>query len=80
MCQYLEKTYDVVYKSGIYDLLERLNLTYQKAHADYGNANPMEQAAFMEDLKKTLLEADEQKAVLKFDEFSVGEKPSTYYA
>ena len=26
MCQYLEQTYGVVYKSGIYDLLERLNL------------------------------------------------------
>ena len=79
MCQYLKQTYQVVYKSGIYDLLERLNLSHQKAHADYGNAKPSEQKTFIEDLKGTLLEADEKTAVVKFDEFSVCEKPSSYY-
>lgn len=79
MCAYLKKAYDVVYKSGIYDLLERLNLTHQKAHADYGNANVAEQKIFIETLKCALLEADGQTAVLKFDEFSVCEKPSAYY-
>lgn len=79
MCQYLKKTYEVDYKSGIYDLLERLNLSHQKAHADYGNAKASEQIAFMEDLKTTILEADEKTALVKFDEFSVCEKPSSYY-
>jgi transposase len=79
MCQYLKSTYNIVYKSGIYDLLERLNLSHQKAHADYANAKPSEQKAFLEDLKTTLLEADEKTAVVKFDEFSVCEKPSSYY-
>jgi transposase len=79
MCAYLKKEYEVEYKSGIYDLLERLNLSHQKAHADYGNAKVEEQKIFLEDLKKALLEADEQTVVLKFDEFSVCEKPSAYY-
>lgn len=79
MCQYIKATYKVAYKSGIYDLLERLNLTHQKAHADYGNAQPNEQIAFINELKTTLLKADKKTAVLKFDEFSICEKPSSYY-
>jgi transposase len=79
MCAYLKQTYGVVYKSGIYDLLERLGLSHQKAHADYGNAKVSEQTSFLEDLKTTLLQADETTAVLKFDEFSVCEKPTAFY-
>ncbi len=79
MCQYLKQVYNVVYKSGIYDLLERLNLSHQKAHADYANAKPSEQVAFIKDLQRTLIEADEKTAVIKFDEFSVCQKPSSYY-
>jgi transposase len=79
MCEYLQATYGVTYKSGIYDLLDRLHLSHQKAHSDYGNACPEKQAAFLEDLKNTLLSADDHTAVLKFDEFSVGQKPSNYY-
>jgi transposase len=29
MCQYLKETYNIDYKSGIYDLLERLNLSHR---------------------------------------------------
>jgi transposase len=79
MCQYLNEIYKVDYKSGIYDLLERLNLTHQKAHADYGNAKPSEQITFINDLKETILNADEKTTVVKFDEFSICEKPSSYY-
>ena len=79
MCDYLRKTYNVIYKLGIYDLLERLNLSHQKAHADYGNAKVEEQKAFIADLKQTLLQANSKTAVIKFDEFSVCEKPSSYY-
>jgi transposase len=79
MCQYLSQSYGVVYKSGIYDLLERLNLSHQKAHADYGNADPNQRMAFLTDLKDTLLAADEKTAVVKFDEFSVCERPTSYY-
>lgn len=79
MCEYLEKTYSITYKSGIYDLLYRLNLTHQKAHADYGNADQEEQIKFFNDLKNSILQANEERIVIKFDEFSISEKPTSYY-
>lgn len=79
MCQYLAATFGVYYRAGIYDLLHRLGLTHQKAHADYGNAKQEQQQAFLEDLKSTVLQADQQQAVVFFDEFSVCEKPTAYY-
>lgn len=79
MCQYLEQTYGVVYQSGIYDLLERLNLSHQKAHSDYGNAKEEDQQAFIQELAQTLEQADEKTAVVKFDEFSLCDRPSSYY-
>lgn len=79
MQQYLKNTYQIDYKSGIYDLLERLNLSHQKAHADYLNAKPEEQQAFLKEFTHILLKADGQTAVVAYDEFSVCEKPSSYY-
>jgi transposase len=79
MCQYLKKTYGVEYKSGIYDLLERLGLSHQKAHADYGNADIEQQRVFIKDFKDTILGSDSKTAIVKFDEFSICEKPSSYY-
>ncbi len=77
--KYLQATYQVSYKSGIYDLLQRMGLSHQKAHCDYGNAKAEEQAVFMSQLKETILAADEKTAVVKFDEFSVCDKPTAYY-
>jgi transposase len=79
MCQYLKAAYGVTYNSGIYDLLERMNLSHQKAHSDYGNASEAEQRSFIAELKEVLLQADDKCAVIKFDEFSVCEKPTSYY-
>ncbi len=79
MLAYLKQTYQIDYKSGVYDLLERLNLSHQKAHADYGNADPVKQQAFLDEFKASLLEADATHAVVVYDEFSVCEKPTTYY-
>lgn len=79
MRQYVKKTFGVIYHSGIYSLLKRLGLTHQKAHADYGNAQLADQQAFLADLETTVLQADEHTAVLFFDEFSVCEKPTSYY-
>lgn len=79
MGEYLKKTYSITYKSGIYDLLDRLNLTHQKAHADYGNADKEEQIKFINDLKNSILQANEERIVIKFDEFSISEKPSSFY-
>lgn len=84
MRQYIKSTYSVDYQSGIYGLLERLNLSHRnggpaKAHADYGNADSSKQKAFLDTFKNALLEADETHAVAVFDEFSVCEKPTSYY-
>src|SRR5215217_2955680 len=79
MKQYLKNTYQVAYQSGIYDLLERLNLSHQKAHADYANADPLQQQAFLSEFTQTLLAANAKTAVVAFDEFSVCEKPTAFY-
>lgn len=79
MRQYLKQTYAVEYRTGIYDLLERLHLSHQKAHADYGNADPVKQQDFLDTFKYALLEADDTHAVVVFDEFSICEKPTSYY-
>lgn len=80
MIDYLQKTYNVTYKSGIYDLLERLNMSHQRGHADYSNADVEEQIAFLEAFEQTLYQESQSTAIVFADEFSVAEKPSTYYA
>jgi transposase len=79
MKQYLQKTYQVDYRSGIYDLLERLNLSHQKGHPDYVNADADQQQAFLQDFTQTILQADPQTAVVTYDEFSICEKPTAFY-
>lgn len=80
MCEYLQKTYQVVYKKGIYDLLKRLGLSHQKAHSDYSNASVEQQKAYLAELKEVVLSVDSESTVLAFDEFSICEKPSSAYA
>lgn len=79
MRQFIKEEFKVDYKSGIYDLLDRLNLSHQKAHSDYQNADKAEQLLFLEDFTQTLLDSDEQNAVVTFDEFSISTRPSNYY-
>jgi transposase len=79
MIEYLKNTYNIVYKSGIYDLLERLNLSHQRSHFDYGNADKEKQKAFIDDLKNQILTSDEHTAILMYDEFSISQRPTSYY-
>lgn len=79
MRQFIKREFAVDYKSGIYDLLNRLNLSHQKAHSDYQNASKEEQLQFIDRFKQTLLESDENNAAITFDEFSISSKPSNYY-
>lgn len=79
MIDYLKKTYNVDYKSGIYDLLDRLNLSHQKAHADYSNADPQAQKAFITNFENTLYAEPTTTAIVFADEFSVCQKPTAYY-
>ena len=37
----------------IYEIIQELNLSYQKAHRDYSNADKAKQKQFVEQLKKT---------------------------
>ena len=79
MRQFIKREFQIDYKSGIYNLLDRLNLSHQKAHSDYQNASRDEQLEFIEDFKQTLLASDELNAVITFDEFSISTKPTNYY-
>lgn len=79
MKAYIKDTYGIIYKSGIYDLLERLDLSHQKAHFDYANADSEKQKAFVCHLKNQLLAADQQTSVVFYDEFSISERPTSYY-
>ena len=79
MITYIKKKHNVDYKSGIYDLLKRLNLSYQRAHSDYQNADIKKQKAFLQDFTDTMLSSDEDTAIIAFDEFSVSERPTSYY-
>ena len=79
MRQLIQREFGIDYKSGIYDLLDRLHLSHQKAHADYHNADKNEQLQFIEEFKQTLLESDENNAVITFDEFSISTKPTSSY-
>ncbi len=79
MRAFIKGEFSVDFKSGIYDLLNRLNLSHQKAHSDYQNADKNEQLQFVEDFKQTLLASDKFNAAITFDEFSISSKPSNYY-
>ncbi len=79
MREFIKREFAVDFKSGIYDLLDRLNLSHQKAHADYQNASKDEQIQFLDRFKPVLLASDRQNATLTFDEFSISSKPSNYY-
>lgn len=40
--------------SRVYELLDELGLSYQRAHRDYANADPQAQTEWVEAVKKTL--------------------------
>jgi transposase len=43
--------------SRIYELLDELGLSYQRAHRDYANADPQAQTEWVEAVKKTTIAA-----------------------
>jgi len=50
---FVKQAFGVTYQpSGIYKLLDRMGLSHQRAHRDYGNANKEEQEQFIALLKK----------------------------
>lgn len=58
ICTVIHKRWGVSLKdSRIYEILAELNLSHQKAHRDYANADPQQQTQFVETLKKTAIQA-----------------------
>jgi len=56
----IEMKWDIAFKSSrIYQILDGLGLSYQRAHRDYANADEAQQKEFVEVLKKTRWEAGE---------------------
>ena len=52
--EFIKKTYGVEYKKAqIYNILKTLGFTFQKARGKYPEANPGQQAEYIESLKKT---------------------------
>lgn len=67
-------------KSQIQEILtKKLNLSYQKFHRDYSNADKSKQKAFSKDLENRLEHQKPDEALIWFDEFSISTRPDASY-
>lgn len=67
-------------KSQIQNILVRkLNLSYQKFHRDYANADTAKQRAFASDLHHRLANQESTEVQIWFDEFSISTRPDASY-
>ena len=58
MSEVIEQRFEVRLKdSRIYELLDELGLSYQRAHRDYANADLQAQKEWVETVKKTAISA-----------------------
>ena len=75
------KEWNVKYtKFGVYAMLHKMGLSYQKAHRDYANADIEQQKIFTNELFNYILTQPEDEKLVFFDEFSVTERPACFYA
>jgi transposase len=63
----------------IYNSLDRQGFSYQRGHRDYENADPAQQRAYAERLKAQLDQQSAHEKHLFFDEFSLSNRPTTFY-
>jgi transposase len=63
----------------VYNLLDRQGFSYQRGHRDYENADPDQQHAYATRLAAQLNTPSPDEKHLFFDEFSVTNRPSTFY-
>ena len=76
----IEMKWAITFKSSrIYEILNEVGLSYQRAHRDYANASEVEQKEFVQMLKKKLDGKQELELILFFDEFAVYDRPSLFY-
>lgn len=66
--------------SRIYQILDEMGLSHQKAHRDYENADSEVQKEFVSTIKKKLEELQTNEKFVFYDEFAVYDRPSLYYA
>jgi transposase len=58
LCEVIAQRFEVQIKdSRLYELLKELGLSYQRAHRDYANADPIAQQEWVETVKKTSISA-----------------------
>ncbi len=76
----LKEKWDVSLKdTRIYEILDELNLSHQKAHRDYANADSYRQKQFVDILKKKISCQQIGEKIIFFDEFAVYDRPSLFY-
>ena len=63
----------------LYQLFHQFGLSHQRAHRDYGPAQPTERSAFVAELKKTAARPADG-VLVAFDEFALQSVPNTGYA
>lgn len=63
----------------IYNIFRRHEISYQRGHRDYENASPEKQKEFAEELKTTMEQSQPGEQIVFFDEFSVTNRPTTFY-
>ncbi len=80
LVELVEKEYHLsLSDQTIYNLLARHGFSYQRGHRDYVNADPLQQQAYGLMLKEALQTRTEQERIVFFDEFSVTNRPTTFY-
>lgn len=63
----------------IYNLLEQHGFSYQRGHRDYDNADPRQQRAYGLELQTALQNQGADERIVFFDEFSLSNRPTTFY-
>lgn len=81
LLQVIEEKWKVVLKKSRLQqiLVNDLNLSYQKFHRDYLNADKGLQKNFAQDIHRRIAEAEPDEALIWFDEFSISTRPDTSY-
>jgi transposase len=63
----------------IYNLLDRHGFSYQRGHRDYDNADPRQQRVYGLELQTAFQNKGADERIVFFDEFSVSNRPTTFY-
>jgi transposase len=80
LVEVVEKKWQVkLSDQSIYNLLDRHGFSYQRGHRDYDNADPLQQRAYGLELQTALQKQGADERIVFFDEFSLSNRPTTFY-